>query len=78
MLNLPKIYRKKKTPKYTPRHIQPCWDCIKATNPIGSDCPWSAKLKPVEGWKVKVYNRKLSNEIKEYVEILECPLFMKG
>nr|DAZ12623.1 MAG TPA: outer capsid protein sigma-1 attachment protein [Caudoviricetes sp.] len=58
---------------------QLCWTCSKATNPPGSDCSWSAKLIPVDGWKAELIRRELKNGYTyESYCITKCPLYEKG
>ena len=53
-----------------------CWTCAKACG--GYDCPWAAKLKPVDGWTAKetVRDYKDGSTVRSY-QVIECPLYME-
>ena len=51
-----------------------CWDCEKA---VGL-CPWSAELKPVEGWTATPTRKKLRKDLEfESFIVYDCPEFKR-
>ena len=61
-----------------------CWNCKRATNGEGFECPWAARGKPVKGWKaeegaifeIPIHNSHGFREEQSYI-VLECPLYIK-
>lgn len=63
--------RRKRRKNYNSKNEQLCWTCQNATG----NCSWSACLKPVDGWVVKISGRE--SVLGTPYKIISCPQYIQ-